>query len=186
MPLVDVELGEVIVRQLDLGTVEYLKAHADENVLYLVKDVVHGVLVTHAVRLARKRHVHGLALELELHELFREVCLALVNGALYIRAQLVGELPHGGALLGGELAHLAQYRCQLTLLAEIFNAQRFQNLNIVAVANGFDRGVSQPLHQFSHCFTLLDIKISSRPLAKLRDESMTSAVPPGFGTPCRT
>ena len=108
------------------------------------------MLVPHLVRLARQRHVHGLALELQLHQLLVQRASALVQRLLNVGAKLVCKLAHGGALLRGELAHLAQYRRQFPLLAEVLHAQRFKQLNVVALAYRFDGGVSQPLHKFSH------------------------------------
>ena len=132
---VDVQLREVIFRKLDLGAVEYLKAHADEYILELVEDVVHRVLVPHAYILARQRHVDGFALELELHHRGRKLLTALVYRFFDLAPELVCQLPHRGALLSREAAHLAQYRRQLALFAEVPDAHRLKALRTVAIQN---------------------------------------------------
>ena len=135
MAFVDVQLREVIFRKLDLGAVEYLKAHADEYILELVEDVVHRVLVPHTDILARKRHVDGFALELELHHRGRKLLTALVYRFFDLAPELVCQLPHRGALLSREAAHLAQYRRQLALFAEVPDAHRLKALRAVAIQN---------------------------------------------------
>ena len=102
------------------------------------------------VHLARKRNVHSLVFELELHKRFVERGPALIQRRFYIGAQLVCKLAHDGALLCGELAHLTQYAGQLALFAKIFDTQRFEKLHIVTLAYRLDGGISQPLHKFSH------------------------------------
>ena len=135
MALVDVQLREVILRKLDLRAVEYLKAHADEYILELVKDIVHRVLVTHADILARQRHVDGFALKLELHHRGRKLLAALFYRFFDLAPELIGQLTHCGALLSRKTAHLAQYRRQLALFAEIPDAHRLKALRAVAVQN---------------------------------------------------
>lgn len=49
-----------------------------------------------------------------------------LNGRLQSGADLVGHLAHGGALLGGQLAHHFQNGGELTLLAQILDAQAVQ------------------------------------------------------------
>ena len=150
MSLVDVELGEVIVGKLDLGAVHDLKAHSDEDILYLVEDIVHGVLVAESLFLAGERHVHRLVLKLFFHESRGEGGLALVDGGLYLAAYLVRELAHDGALLRGELAHLAQDGGKFALFAEIFDSLRLKKLNAARLVDGLYRGLPQFLHQFLH------------------------------------
>ena len=53
-----------------------------------------------------RRDVNGLTLKLQLHELGAKLGLALLDGGLNVAAQLVCQLTHDGALLGGKLAHL--------------------------------------------------------------------------------
>ena len=101
MGLVDVELGKVIGGLFDLGAVDDLKAHADEDVLDLVEDVVHRVLVAERRRPARQRDVHRLALELALQQLFRQLLAPLVERLFDLGADGVGQLAHDRALLGG-------------------------------------------------------------------------------------
>ena len=143
---VDVELGEVVFRLLDFGAVENFKAHADEDVLDLVEDVVHRVLVPQRTGLARQRDVNGLTLKLQLHELGAKLGLALLDGGLNVAAQLVCQLTHDGALLGGKLAHLAKDAGELALLAQILDAQALQKLDVVGFENGLDGTVSKSLH----------------------------------------
>ena len=62
--LVDVQLGEVILRQLHLRAVHNFKAHAHKNVLDLVQHVVHGVLVAQVHRFPGQSHVQSLVFQL--------------------------------------------------------------------------------------------------------------------------
>ena len=157
MAFLDIQLVKVVFGLLHLGPVDDLKAHAHEDVLDLVENVVHRVLVSDAHILGGQGHVDGLQLQLLLHHRALQLTAARVDGAFNVGAQLVCKLPHGGALLGGELAHLAENAGELALLAEILDAQRLQALCVLTLQDGLDRGVPKLLHHFSH-MNLLTIK----------------------------
>ena len=150
MGFVDIELGKVIVGQLDLRAVDDLKAHADEDILDLVEDVVHRVLVAQALRLRRQRDVHGFGLESALQKLFRQLLAALVESRFDLGAHTVGELAHDRALLRAQGTHLAQDRRELALLAEIADTLRLERFHVGGLRDRPDRRLAQPLHQFFH------------------------------------
>ena len=160
--LVDVQLREVVVGQLHLGAVDDLKAHADEDVLDLVEDVVHRVLVPDDRALARQGDVHRLLQELHLELRLRQGGAALVDAALDLRAQLVRQLPHRRAFVRREPRDLAKNARQFTFFAEVLHAQGLERVDILALKDRPQRGLAQLLHHFFHC-DLLKIKISLRP-----------------------
>ena len=157
MALLDVELGEVILSQFNLGAVNYIKAHADKDVLDLVKNIVHGVLVTYSLLYAGQSDVDSFVNQLLLHHLAAKLFLALFQCALNLGAQLVCQLTHDGALLSGELAHLLEDCGELTLLAQVFYSEGFQFFNALAGQNGLDGGLSESLHLFFHTHFLLSV-----------------------------
>ena len=150
MALVNVQLGEVIVGQLHFRAVHDLKAHADEDLLDLVKNVVHGVLVADGLFFAGQAHVQRLVPQFFLQQRGGKLGFARLDGVFNVASQLVCQLAHGGALLGGELTHLAQNGGQFALFTQIFHAQRLQQIHILCFGYGLEGGLSQPLHQFFH------------------------------------
>ena len=150
MVLRRVELCEVIFGKLYLRSLEYFKAHADKNVLYLVENVIHGVLVADRGLAARHGDIHGLALEPALKEAGLNVAAALVQPLLKLGADLVCKLAHDGALLRGELAHLLENGGQLALLAEIPDAQGLKLLRLLSLRDGAERFFTQCLQHFLH------------------------------------
>ena len=150
VPLVDVQLGEVILLPLHLRAVHDLKAHADEDVLDLIQDVVHGVLVPQLGLPAGQGHVDGLPLQLLLQHGLGHDLPPLLQQALDLAADLVGQLTHHRALLRGELAHLPQDRGHLALFAQVLDAQLLQLFHVVRLEDGLHGLVPKRLHQFFH------------------------------------
>ena len=126
MIFISVQAVKIIRRFLDLGAVVNLEAHADEDVLELVNDDVHGVLVPAVDALAGQRDVQRLGCEPGLQRGLLERHAAAVYRLFKLRPDAVGELTHGRALLRGELSHLLQDCRELALFPEIPDAQRVQ------------------------------------------------------------
>ena len=101
-----VELSEVILGKLDLRAVEDRVTHADENFLGFVQGLVHGVLMAQADGGAGDGDVQRFVAQLLFQGDGVQRCAALFQMGLDLGADLVGQLPDKGALLGGELAHL--------------------------------------------------------------------------------
>ena len=104
--LLGVKLGEVILGKLDLRAVEDRVTHADENFLGFVQGLVHGVLMAQADGVAGDGDVQRFVAQLLFQGDGVQCCAALFQMGLDLGADLVGQLPDKGALLGGELAHL--------------------------------------------------------------------------------
>ena len=126
MSLLRIELVEVVLGQLHLRAVQHGEAHADEDVLDLIQGQVHGVLVSQLHLAAGDGHIHSLVLQALLQGLGLQLTGGGLNGRLQSGADLVGQLAHGGALLGRQLAHHFQNGGELTLLAQILDAQAVQ------------------------------------------------------------
>ena len=134
--LLGVEPVEVQLRQLHLRAVQHGEAHADEDLLHLLQCGVHGVAAADLDHLAGDGHVHRLRPQLGgqgggLHLLGGGFQRPLQRGA-----HLVGQSPHGGALLGGEPAHLFEHRRQLALLAQVFHPQLVQGGGVLHAVEG--------------------------------------------------
>ena len=134
--LVGVQAVEVIDGLLDLGAVVYLKAHADEDVLELVDDDVHRVLVPALDALAGQGDVQRLGLELRFQRGLGEGGLAALELGLELGAHAVGQLADDGALLCGELAHLFEDGGELALLAEVLHPQRLKRFGVRGAGDG--------------------------------------------------
>ena len=126
VPLAGVEPVEVQLGQLHLGAVQHGEAHADEDVLELVQGDIHGVPVAHRHGLAGNGDVQRLGLQPGLQRLGLQLPALGLQLGLQSGAHLVGQLAHGGPLLGGELAHLLEYGSELALLAQILDPQGVQ------------------------------------------------------------
>ena len=150
MALVGVQTVEVVNRLLDLGAVVDLEAHADEDVLELVYDDVHGVLVAAFDSLAGQGDIQGLGLELCFQRGLFKLLAALVYGLLELGAHTVGHLAHGRTLLGGQLAHLLQNNGELTLLAQVLHAQRVQRRDVRRGRHGLKGRALEHFELFFH------------------------------------
>ena len=62
--------------------------------------------------------------------------LRLFQGLFQGGADLIGQLSHGGALLGGEFAHLLEYGGELALLAEVLYPQRLKRFGVRGAGDG--------------------------------------------------
>ena len=122
----DVQQLEVVVVELHLGALDHLVAHAHEHVHHLFQGDVHRVQRTGAALGAGQGDVDGLrrqprGLLLLGQRLFPGLQLGLQRGA-----DLVDHLAHLRPLLRGQLAHAAQQRGQLALLAQRGHADLLQ------------------------------------------------------------
>ena len=126
MVLRGVELGEIVVRLLNLRAVHNLKAHVQEDFLHLVQHGIHGVLVAHDGLFAGNGHVHGLRRQPGLQGLPGEDAGLGLDGLLQAGADVVGQLAHDGAELGGQSAHLLQNGGELALLAQVLDPEGLQ------------------------------------------------------------
>ena len=64
---------------------------------------------------------------------------AAVQRALQGGAHLVGQRAHGGALLGGQAAHLLEHCRQLALFAQVTHPQLVQGGGVADVLKGGER-----------------------------------------------
>ena len=136
MALLGVQAVEVVVGQLDLRAVQNGKAHAHKDVLDLVQGQIHGVLVPDGHVLTGDGHIHRLGLQPGLQGGGLQLLAGGLDGALQGGADLVGQLAHGGALLGRQLAHLLEHGGQLALLAQILHPQGVQGGGIPGLLKG--------------------------------------------------
>ncbi len=139
VPLTGVEPVEIQLGQLHLRPVQHGEAHADEHFLDLVQRGVHGVAAAHLHGLAGNGHVHRLRLQPQLHSGRLHLFRGALKGALQGGAHLVGQLPHGGALLGGQAAHLLEQAGELPLLAQVLHPQLVQSGCVLDVLESGER-----------------------------------------------
>ena len=184
-----IELGEVVVGLLHLGTIHDLKAHVDKNFFDLVQHAVHRVLVADFNFPAGDSDIHCLQLELGLHGLLGENGGLRLHGLFHVGADLVGHLPHHGAQLGRESTHLFENSGQLSLFAQVFDPQRLQLGGLPSSGDGFQRMLANGFQLFLHIkssFTWMWInklyrgKTKSPPSLYLGTKGFASAVPPKF------
>ena len=175
MSLVDVEFGKVIIGKLDLRTVDDLEAHADEDVLDLVEDIVHRVLVAEPLRFCRQRNVDRLAHEFLFEPFAGQFGTPLLDRGFDLGTDPVRHLPHNRSLFGTQAAHEAQNSREFALFSQIADPCFFQLFHAGRLRDRVQRGLPQLLHLFFHV-RLLKIKNASGPCSG--DESNTSAVPP--------
>ena len=115
----------ILPAALDKSVAETV-AHADEDVLEFVQGDIHGVPVAHRHGLAGDSDIQRLGLQPGLQRLGLQLLALGLQLGLQSGAHLVGQLTHGGPLLGGELAHLLEYGSELALLAQILDPQGVQ------------------------------------------------------------
>ena len=145
-----VELGEVIVGLLNLGTVHDLKAHVDEDLFDLIEHGVHGMLVADGGLLAGDGDVQSLILQFLGHGLLGQHGGLGFHGRFHRGADLIGQLSHDGAFFRRELAHLLQNGGQLALLAQILDPQRFQRSGVLGRSDGSERLAADGFQLFFH------------------------------------
>ena len=126
MALLGVELVEVVLGQLHLGAVQHGEAHANEDVFQLIQGQVHGVLVPQLHLTAGDGHIQSLILQALFQSLGFQLSRGGLDGRLQGGTDLIGQLAHGGPLLGGQLAHHFQNGGELALFAQILDAQTVQ------------------------------------------------------------
>ena len=100
-------------------------------------------------------HIDGLGGEAGVHGLGLQTGLGLGQALLDGGADGVGQLPHNGALLGGELAHLLEHGGQLALLAQKLNPQRFQLLRVCGGVQHGQRRLADMFQLVFHACTSL-------------------------------
>ena len=158
---------------------------ADEYINDFVEHGVHNVLLAERDLLAGHRHVERFGAELCLLQTRGERALAAFDLVFQLAADLVRKLADHGTLLGGELAHLFQNGGQLTLFAEIPDAQRFERIHVHGFFDRLAGRFPQAFQHFLHGFLLYESKYLTDKKINLsshkRDERHASAVPPTFG-----
>jgi len=150
----DVQTVKVVVGKLDLRAVHDGKAHADEYINDFVEHGVHNVLLAERDLLAGHRHVERFGAELCLLQTRGKRALAAFDLVFQLAADLVRKLADHGTLLGGELAHLFQNGGQLTLFAEIPDAQRFERVHVHGFFDRLTGRFPQVFQHFLHGFLL--------------------------------
>ena len=136
MALVGVQAVKVVFGQLHLRPIQHGKAHAHKDVLDLVQGDIHGMLVAQLDRLAGDSHIKRLVPELLLQGLLFQLPGGCLNGPFQSGPDLVGQLAHGGSLLGGEGAHTLQHIGELSLLAQVLNPEGIQGGGIGGPLDG--------------------------------------------------
>ena len=127
MTLFDIQTGEVVVGQLNLGAVHHLIAQTHENLLDLLQNLIHGMLMADGNFLAGNGHIDGFAGQLGLQSGAVDGSLPLLQLCLDISTNRVCQLTHNGTLLGAELTHQLQDGSQLTLFAQQLDPQLLQH-----------------------------------------------------------
>src|SRR4051794_35923498 len=113
MPRRDVERREVVVVELDLGSLDDPVAHADEHVLDLTTRLREQVQVAGVERVTRERDVDALLLQAFLERPAPEPLAALRDQGLDHPPDLVSTLAEARTLLGRKTRKRAQYLCEL-------------------------------------------------------------------------
>lgn len=108
----EIQRLEVVIVEFNFRAVGDFIAHADEEVLHFVADLLNRMQGACFSCLSGHRHVYGFLLQLQPKsgglQLLRFSCEAL----LYIGAYLIHELSGGRPFLRAQLAHSFQKRCQ--------------------------------------------------------------------------
>ena len=102
----NVQPGEVVVRQLHLGAVHHLIAQTYKDVLDGLQHLIHGMLMADGHGLAGDGHVDGFGSQLGFQRGGVDVGLPLFQLLLDACPDGIRQLTHDGTLLSGELAHL--------------------------------------------------------------------------------
>ena len=122
----EIQRLEVIIVEFNFRAVGDLIAHADEQVLHFVADLMNRMQGSCSSCLPGHRHVYGFLLQLQPKsggfQFLRFFCDAL----LYIGAHLIHELSGGRPFLRAQLSHSLQKRRQRALLSQIRHFQLIQ------------------------------------------------------------
>ena len=157
--LFNIQPGKVVVRQLHLGALYHLVAHAHKGILDLLEHLVHGVLMADVEFLPGNGHVNGLRGQLGLQ------CGGMDGGFPFLQLFLnggtdrIGHLAHDRPLLSGELAHLFQNGGELALLAQQLYPQLFQSRRSRRILQGRQGLLANAFQLFFHKFLLLNRKV---------------------------
>ena len=159
-----IELGEVVALQLHLRAVHHVKAHADEDLLHLIEDDGHGMLVAQRHLGAGHGHVQRLGAELQVQGLGGQLLLLLLQILFNGGADLVGHLAHHRPLLRAQGTHHLQYGGEFALFAQEFHPQGLQLRGVRRGGEGFQRfflnGFQLLLHsRFSFYINVLCIRV---------------------------
>ncbi len=138
MPLGRVQAGEVIVAQLDLRPLGDGEAHADEDFLGLVDHLAQRMHMADGDLTPGQGHVLPLGFQLALECLLRQCRTARLQCLGEIFTDLVGQLPHHGAFLGGERTHLLQNGSQLALFAQQLHTDGLQCIQTLRLVDGLN------------------------------------------------
>ena len=143
----NVERLEVVVVGLDLRAFGHREAHAEEDLLDLFEHLGQRVELAERRGPAGHRHVELFERELLVEQGRLDRGGALLDERLDARTHLVGELPDLRALLGRELAHLLEDDGELPLLAEVFDPQVVERLEVAGLRQRIGRLLSDLLQR---------------------------------------
>jgi hypothetical protein len=142
----DVQRFEVVPVELDLRPARDLVAEPREDAGDLLGRPGDGVAVPARDEPARReRHVDGRALQLRLELRLLEPAAGAVELLLDVRLDAVRDLADARAVLGGELAHAAQHRGELALLAEEADPQLLERLLVGGARDGIPGALRERL-----------------------------------------
>ena len=158
-------------------------AKSHKNVLDLLQDLIHGVLVPHCHFRAWDRYIHSLGGKLSFQNGGVDCGFPLLQLFLNGGANRVGQLSHDRPLLSAELAHLLENGGKLTFFTQQLYPQFLQ-------CSGCGRFL-----QGSHCLGANAFQLLFHVLSSLKNEKTfqsrtgtkgnASAVPPAF-SPLKT
>ena len=150
----EVQRLEVIIVGFHLGTLGNGKAHADENILNLVKNKVKRVLLTGGAGRARKRYVNCFGSKLLFKHMLPDMSVRLFKFIFDFGANLVRHLTDNRAFLRGKPAHLLEYGSQLALFTKVANAKLLKPFGILRRGKLLLCLLANLLQQFFHCIQL--------------------------------
>ena len=146
-----VEKREVVLVQLDLGTAEERKAHADERIADLAVGLCHRMQAACRQRAnTRCGNVDTLPLKARSLRSGLERGAALVQRGLDSLLDTVCFRTDGGALFRCELAHLTQNACELSGFPEQLHAKLFELFRGLACLELFDRLFTNRFQRFQY------------------------------------
>jgi len=131
-----VERREVVIVELDLGTLGDAVAEADEDVLDLAHGLGDEVLVAGRERLAGQGDVDALVCQRGRERLALELDLALVYQHLEVLAHQVAALAHERTLRGRDAGDRAQVVGERALAAQDVDARLLQRGQVVRAQDG--------------------------------------------------
>ncbi len=144
-----VERGEVVVLELDFGTLGDGVAQPDEDLDDLSGQAVDQMATAQRARSPRQCHVNRIGGDARLHLGGRELSLARVERRLYRLSDLVRGLAHSRALLRRERAEPSQDRRERALLAQDRDSGLIERPKVVRAGDRLECALPQR-KQFFH------------------------------------